>query len=57
VWRRLPLTKAVNDTDRSAYIGFNRSNQHLLCAAVLTYFSTVHFLCKESRLQSSEKCI
>jgi hypothetical protein len=35
--------RQVYCTDRSAYIGFNHSDQHLLCVVVLTHCSRVHF--------------
>jgi hypothetical protein len=49
---------SVHGTERSGYTGTNdSSNQHVLLAVLLTRCSTVQFLCMESRLQSSDKCI
>jgi hypothetical protein len=45
---------AWSGTDRSAYIGFSHSDQHVLCAVVLTYWSAVRFLREQLCLQNTD---
>jgi hypothetical protein len=48
---------AIYSTKRSVYLGLNHFNQQVLYTMALTHCSTIHFLCKESCLQISDKCM
>lgn len=45
-------------SDHSAYIGLSHCGKKMLCVAVLIVCSTLHFfVCNESSLRSTDKCV